>query len=153
MLIYFVLSCVGGDGGAGDGTASCICLAATEPHTHPFSHSFNSRETFHCMSEQRFIYSTSFRIVCSRHLEQKAQGLNDQSLVNSGILVMSYFLNLYHYFKIHLLSVIIFRPRRPVSLNKPTLFYTGMSGAQTRVGTDLFIFLVKEMPLVALAMG
>lgn len=66
---------------------------------------------------------------------------------------MSHFLNLYQYLKIHLLSVMIFRPRRHVSLNKPTLFYTDMSGAQTHVSTDLFMFLVKEAPLLALAMG
>lgn len=85
-------------------------------------------------------------------LSKRHKAFNDQSLVNSGVLVMSYFLNLHQYFKIHLLSVIIFRPKRHVSLNKPTLFYTGMSGAQTHVSTDLFIFLVKEVSLVALAM-
>lgn len=140
-------------GGAGDGTGSCTCLAATEPHTQPFPHSFNSRKTFHCLSEQRFVCSTGVRIVGSRQLEQKARDLNDQSLINGGVFVMSHFLNLYQYFKIHLLSVIIFRPRRHVSLNKPTLFYTDMSGAQTHVSTDLFMFLVKEAPLVALVMG
>lgn len=75
--------------GAGDGTGSCTHLPATEPHTQPFSLSFNSQETF-----QWFIYSTSFRIVFSRQLEQKARGLNDQTLVNSGVLVISHFLNL-----------------------------------------------------------
>lgn len=91
MLIFHVCVC---GGCAGDGTGSCTCLAATEPHTQAFAHSFNSRETFHCLSEQRFVYSTSFRIVCSGQLEQKARGLNGQSLVNSGVLVMSYFLDL-----------------------------------------------------------
>lgn len=66
---------------------------------------------------------------------------------------MSHFLNLYQYFKIHLLSVIIFRPRRRASLNKPTSVYTDMSGAQSHVSTDLFMFLVKEVLLVALGMG
>lgn len=80
--------------GAGDGTGSCTHLAVTEPHTQPFPLSFNSQEKSHCLSEQWFIYSTSFRIVFSRQLEQKARGLNDQTLVNSGVLIISHFLNL-----------------------------------------------------------